>query len=157
MTQARASLLTAGIMIKRDARLSQENALAESVRAFYEAHPYPPPIDDLDRYRQRWDDPQRRRADYHLFWPAESYREHYRILIAGCGTSQTARHALRWPAARITGIDVSASSMRHTAQLKRKYGLANLDVRQLALEHVGARAGTARVPPRHVATARTVG
>jgi SAM-dependent methyltransferase len=108
------------------------------VQAFYDRYPYPPPIDDLDDYRKRWQDHRRRRADFHTFWPTRSYREDYSILVAGCGTSQAAKYAIRWPAAHITGIDFSATSMRHTEQLKRKYKLDNLLVRQLPLEQAGA-------------------
>jgi len=107
------------------------------VQAFYERYPYPPPIDDLAAYRQRWQDRERRRADFHLFWPTRPYREDHSILVAGCGTSQAAKYAIRWPAARITGIDFSATSIRHTEQLKRKYGLDNLLIAQLPLERVG--------------------
>ena len=66
----------------------------------------------------------------------ESYREDLSILIAGCGTSQAAKHALRWPAAQVTGIDFSATSVRYTEALKRKYNLNNLQVHQLPIERV---------------------
>ena len=112
------------------------DAVAEKVRTFYDRHPYPPPVDDLDGYRRRWDDRQRRRADHHLFWPARPYREDPSILIAGCGTSQAAKHALRWPKARVTGIDVSATGVNFTEALKRKHDITNLEVRQLSLERV---------------------
>ena len=101
--------------------------------AFYEAHPYPPAVDDLEGYATRWDD-RRRRADSHLFWPAEPYRDDRSILVAGCGTTQAAKFALRWPRGQITGIDVSGESVAFTEQLKRKYGLANLQVHQLPVE-----------------------
>ena len=110
--------------------------VAEEVRDFYDHYPYPPPVDNLDKYRRLWEDRQRRRADYHLFWPAKPYKEDQSILIAGCGTSQAAKHALRWPAAQVSGIDVSATSMRHTEELKRKYNLKNLQVHQLPIERV---------------------
>jgi SAM-dependent methyltransferase len=110
--------------------------VAQEVRDFYDHYPYPRPIDSLERYRQLWQDPQRRRADYHLAWPARRYREELSILIAGCGTSQAAKHAVRWPAARITGIDVSAGSVRCTEELRRKHNLRNLQVCQLPLERV---------------------
>ena len=107
------------------------------VQAFYERYPYPPPIDDLDVYRRQWQDRERRRADFHLFWPTRAYREDHSILVAGCGTSQAAKYAIRWPAARITGIDFSATSVEHTERLKRKYKLDNLRVHQLPLERAG--------------------
>jgi SAM-dependent methyltransferase len=109
------------------------SAIAKQVSAFYERHPYPPPADDLQAYRQAWDD-RRRRADSHLFWPTEPYREDRSILVAGCGTTQAAHYALRWPRAKVIGIDVSAKSIAFTQGLKRKYELANLEVRQLAVE-----------------------
>ena len=110
--------------------------VAGQVRDFYERYPYPRPIDRLDKYRQLWQDRNRRRGDYHLFWPARSYSEDRSILIAGCGTSQAAKHALRWPTARVIGIDFSATSVRCTENLKRKYGLNNLQVHQLSIERV---------------------
>ena len=107
--------------------------ISQEVSAFYERHPYPPPVDDLERYRQLWND-DRRRADAHLFWPHEPYRDDRTILVAGCGTSQAARYALRWPRAKVTGIDVSAASIEQTELLKRKYRLDNLELRQLPVE-----------------------
>ena len=118
-------------------RESSPPDVAAVVQGFYERYPYPQPIESLDNYRQRWQDPQRRRADHHLFEPAKPYREDLRILIAGCGTSQAAKHAVRWPAARVSGIDFSATSVRCTEELKRKYELHNLQVRQLPLERAG--------------------
>src|SRR5271156_2684857 len=111
--------------------------VAEEVRHFYDRYPYPPPVDSLEKYRGLWENRQRRLADYHLFWPGRAYREDQSILIAGCGTSQAARHALRWPAAQVTGIDFSATSVRCTEQLKRKYRLDNLQIRRLPIERVG--------------------
>jgi SAM-dependent methyltransferase len=116
--------------------LPSSTAAAE-VQNFYERYPYPPPIDSLEDYRRHWQDRQRRRADYHLFWPANSFRESYSILVAGCGTSQAAKHAMRWSEASVTGIDFSATSVRCTEELKGKYHLNNLQVRQLAIERVG--------------------
>jgi SAM-dependent methyltransferase len=108
-------------------------AVTRQVSAFYEAHPYPPPADDLQAYRQAWDD-GRRRAEAHLFWPDEPYRDDRSILVAGCGTTQAAHYALRWPRAQVIGIDLSAKSIAFTQGLKRKYALTNLDVHQLPVE-----------------------
>ncbi len=108
--------------------------VTRKVREFYEHHPYPPPIDDLDQYRTAWDNLLRRRADAQLFWPTQKYREDRQILIAGCGTSQAAKYAMRWPNAKVTGIDVSAHSIERTKKLKQKYKLDNLKVKQLELE-----------------------
>jgi SAM-dependent methyltransferase len=115
------------------------DAVATRVQAFYERHPYPPPVGDLDAYRRAWQNPARRRADHHLFWPARPYAqgETASVLIAGCGTSQAAKHAMRWPQARVTGIDFSATSVEATEALKRTYNLQNLRVAQLPIERVG--------------------
>jgi SAM-dependent methyltransferase len=110
--------------------------VADEVRDFYNHYPYPQPIESLEKYQRLWQHQQRRRADYHLFWPHRPYKEDQSILVAGCGTSQAAKHALRWPAAQITGIDFSQTSVRCTEELKRKYDLKNLQVRQLAIECV---------------------
>jgi SAM-dependent methyltransferase len=111
--------------------------VAEEVRDFYDRYPYPPPVDSLEKYQRRWQDRQRRRADFHLFWPGRPYKEEGQsVLVAGCGTSQAAKHALRWPAAQVTGIDVSSTSVRCTEELKKKYNLQNLQVRQVAIERV---------------------
>ena len=80
--------------------------------------------------------PDRRRALFHLLWPAEPLRGDQEILVAGCGTSQAARYALREPDARITAIDISETSLRYTRDLQRKYDLENLDLHQLPIEDV---------------------
>src|SRR5271170_7701783 len=109
---------------------------AEEVRDFYDRYPYPPPVDNLEKYRQLWQDQQRRRSDYHLFWPARPYKDDQSILIAGCGTSQAAKHALRWPASQVTGIDISATSVHCTQELKQRHNLHNLQVYQTPVERV---------------------
>jgi len=108
-------------------------SVAEAVRAFYEERPYPPPVDDLEKYRA-WQDPQKRRAEYHLLFPSRSFDQHHSILVAGCGTSQAAKHAMRWPTARVTGIDFSETSVRCSEELKRRYRLDNLEVHRLPIE-----------------------
>jgi len=110
--------------------------IADDVQAFYDRHPYPLPVKDLDDYRRRWEDQDRRRADYHLYWPGRPFRDNLNILVAGCGTAQAVRHALRQPAARVTGIDVSSKSIEHTEALKRQYHLSNLEIHLLPIERV---------------------
>jgi len=124
-------------MKDHESRRTDGARVGEEVRAFYEHHPYPPPVDSLEKYRGFGQDRQSRRVDYHLFWPLRPYREDLSILIAGCGTSQAAKHSMRWPAAQVTGIDFSATSVRSTEELKRKYNLDNLQVRELSIERVG--------------------
>ena len=108
-------------------------AISARVGAFYERHPYPPPVDDLKGYARSWDE-ARRRANLHLFWPSEPDRADRSILVAGCGTSQAAKYALRWPKAHVTGIDFSKVSIEQTAKLKRKHSIHNLELKQLPVE-----------------------
>ena len=116
-------------------RINEDNA-NEAVGAFYDLHPYPPPVEDLDEVRRKWQDEDRRLADFHLHWPRRPYREDLRVLVAGCGTAQAARHALRRPSAHVIGIDISETSVNHTLALKDKYNLTNLDVYRLPIERV---------------------
>src|SRR5215813_13598345 len=125
-TSSPADSLSAGDVVRRD--------IAEEVRDFYERYPYPRPVQSLEAYRQLWTDRSRRRADFHLFWPSAKYREDFSILVAGCGTSQAAKHAVRWPEAAVTGIDVSITSVRCTETLKQTHDLRNLQVHQLPVE-----------------------
>jgi SAM-dependent methyltransferase len=115
---------------------THEDKANEAVGSFYDLHPYPPPVHDLDEYRRRWQDEDRRLADFHLHWPRHPYREDLRVLVAGCGTTQAAEHALRRPFAHVIGIDISETSIHHTLELKQKYNLTNLDVRRLPIEQV---------------------
>jgi 2-polyprenyl-3-methyl-5-hydroxy-6-metoxy-1,4-benzoquinol methylase len=110
---------------------------AAEVHAFYDRHPYPAPINHLGRYRDLYRNPDRRRAQSLLLWPTEKPRADREILVAGCGTSQAARYALREPDAHVTAIDISQTSLRHTRDLQRKYGLQNLDLYRLRIEQVG--------------------
>ena len=109
---------------------------SDEVRDFYERMPYPAPLTSLDAHRDLYKDRDRRRAEFHLMWPAKRPGGGQDILIAGCGTSQAARYALREPDARITAIDVSDTSLRHTRDLQRKYKLENLELHQLPIERV---------------------
>ena len=111
---------------------------ADPIRDFYTRHPYPPPVENLDRARDEWRDPGRQRADYHLFWPYLPYRADLDILVAGCGTWQAAKYALCRPTARVAGIDVSTTSLEHTERLKQQYQLRNLETHLLALEDAAA-------------------
>src|SRR5208282_5100060 len=109
---------------------------SEEVRKFYERMPYPAPLADLDDHRDLYKNPDRRRAEFHLIWPEKQPGENQEILVAGCGTSQSARYALREPDARVTAIDVSDTSLRHTRDLQRKYNLENLELQKLPIERV---------------------
>jgi SAM-dependent methyltransferase len=109
----------------------------KAIRAFYESHPYPPPVTTLEKRLDRYRDPHRRRAQNLLLWPLQKPRPDRSILVAGCGTSQAARHALMEPDARVTAIDLSETSLRHTSDLQRKHDIRNLHLHQLAIERAG--------------------
>jgi SAM-dependent methyltransferase len=110
---------------------------AQAVRAFYESHPYPGPVASLERRLDRYRDPHRRRAQNLLLWPLEKPRPDRSILVAGCGTSQAARHALMEPDAQVTAIDLSETSLRHTRDLQQKHDIGNLQLHRLAIERIG--------------------
>jgi len=107
------------------------------LRDFYERMPYPTPLTSLEEHRELYGNPERSRALFHLMWPTEPRRADQEILVAGCGTSQAARYALREPNARITAIDISQTSLTHTRALQQKYGLDNLILHQLSILDVG--------------------
>jgi len=109
---------------------------ADPIRDFYTSHPFPPPIENLDRAREMWQDENIHRAEHHLLWPEKEYRADLDVLIAGCGTWQAAKYAISHPKARVVGIDVSSTSLEHTERLKQNYNLTNLEARQLAVENV---------------------
>jgi len=115
---------------------AEQILVTDQVRDFYDKHPYPPPVQDLSEYRRQWQDEKRRRADFYLFWPNEPYRQNLDILVAGCGTSQAAKYALRYPEARVVGIDIGDTSLRETKKLKEKYDLGNLELEKLTVERV---------------------
>ena len=116
---------------------STSNAAADPVCEFYTRHPYPPPVENLDRARDMWQDENVHRSEYHVLWPHKEYRADLDVLVAGCGTWQAAKYALCHPAARVVGLDVSTTSLEHTEALKQKYNLTNLETRQLSIENVG--------------------
>lgn len=110
---------------------------ADPIGDFYTKHPYPPPLENLDRARDLWQDENVHRGEYHLLWPQKEYRAELDVLIAGCGTWQAAKFALTHPAARVVAIDISPTSLEHTEALKQKYDLANLETRELPVENAG--------------------
>ena len=101
---------------------------------FYTKHPFPPPIDNLDRALELYKDNNVRRAEFHILWPDRKYRDDLDVLIAGCGTWQAAKYALCHPEARVVAVDISPTSLEYTEKLKQQYALTNLDVRSLRIE-----------------------
>ena len=109
----------------------------DPIADFYHRHPYPPPVDDLDALASRSSTAGADRVAHHLVWPGRAPGSVGSILVAGCGTSQAARHALRNPGVEVVGIDVSATSIEHTERLVDRHGIANLSVHRLPIEQVG--------------------
>ncbi len=114
--------------------MTTSQAASAEVRDFYEKMPYPGPLASMDEHLEFYKDAGRRRAHFHRIWPDRQLRTNLEILVAGCGTSQAARYALREPDARITAIDVSKTSLQHTRDLQRKYNLENLELQELPIE-----------------------
>jgi len=110
----------------------------DEIAEFYERHPYPPPISDLDAEIAAWSDGTRRRVEHARMWPTSAYRDDHEILVAGCGTSQAARYAARHPRAHVTGVDVSPASLRATRRLVERHGLTNLELHELPIEEVAS-------------------
>jgi len=127
-----------GVRAATDAGPIAPSESSDEVRAFYESHPYPAPLDNLDRHRELYRNPDRRRAASLLLWPTERRRPDRKILVAGCGTSQAVIHAMREPDAQVMGIDISETSLDHSRELQRKYGLKNLTLERLAIEEAGS-------------------
>ena len=111
------------------------NVSADPVGEFYTSHPYPPPLENLDRARDMYQDVNVHRAEHHLYWPHKEYRADIDVLVAGCGTWQAAKYALCHPEARVVAIDISRTSLDHTERLKQKYDMTNLEIRQLSIEN----------------------
>jgi len=55
-------------MSQQEEQHSPSRGVTAEVQNFYERYPYPRPIDSLEKYQRLWQDRQRRRANYHLFW-----------------------------------------------------------------------------------------
>jgi SAM-dependent methyltransferase len=109
---------------------------ADPVEAFYDRHPYPPPIGDLESFSRQLDDRVTARVAHHLIWPCRPFGSIRSVLVAGCGTSQAVRYAMRYPEAQVVGIDLSATSLEHTRTLAARHRASNLTVHHLPIERV---------------------
>ena len=78
-------------------------AIGVRVRDFYEKHPYPLGLDDLKGYARTWNIVSAGAPKHISFGQVKPFRDDRSILVVGCGTSQAAKHALRWPNAHVTG------------------------------------------------------
>ncbi|MEO1061425.1 MAG: class I SAM-dependent methyltransferase [Actinomycetota bacterium] len=110
----------------------------DEISRFYTDHPYPPPVLDLGAERAAWSDGLRRRLRHHLLWPTRPPGGEPAVLVAGCGTSQAARHAVRAPGSEVVGIDVSPAAIDASTELADRHGLDNLELHLLPIEEVPA-------------------
>lgn len=108
--------------------------MTDPIRSFYEAHPYPPPVPQIDGDIDAWSDGVRRRFEHSRAWPTVAFGDAPSILVAGCGTSQAVRYAVRYPGAEVVGIDVSDHSLEASRRLADHHGVGNLELRNLPIE-----------------------
>lgn len=102
----------------------------------YEKWVYPFPIMDLAAPENRARDGGDYTLNFYTYWPDQEKREDLDVLIAGCGSNSAARYAFNHPQARVTGLDLSASSLAHQKFLKDKHNLENLTLEQGRIEDV---------------------
>ncbi|OAN54678.1 hypothetical protein A6A04_12195 [Paramagnetospirillum marisnigri] len=110
-------------------------AVEGAVKAQYERFPYPPPIDEIPAGHLAGTEylagcPS---VDFHLYWPDRERRDDLDILVAGCGSSQAVMHGHALPKARITAIDLSATSIANSRRLAQRHGIDNIEFRQMSL------------------------
>jgi SAM-dependent methyltransferase len=104
----------------------------DEVARQYEAFPYPAFDPQWDKYFA-FGDPS---VFSPLLWPEGPPRKNLRILVAGCGTVEAARCAIRNPGCEVLGIDISEVAIATHGQLKSERRLHNLEIRRLDLHQV---------------------
>lgn len=95
--------------------------VAERVRAFYQANPFPGY--DLDKY-QRADDLRERESPYAKLLDSQ-IPHHATVVDVGCGTGQLACFLALRPRT-VLGVDFSENSLARAQQLKERLGLDNV-------------------------------
>lgn len=117
--------------------MTSKKADNSHVAAQYEKWVYPFPIMDLSTPEVRAKkDGGDFGALFYTYWPSQEKREDLDVLVAGCGSNAAARYAFNHPEARVTGIDLSSSSLAHEQYLKDKHDLKNLTLHQMRIEDV---------------------
>ncbi len=97
-------------------------------RRFYNRFPFPPPPASLERIA----DPRfglRMLAQELGAWDGSVLPARPRIWVAGCGSFQAVRAALRFPTARVVGSDLSDRSLETCEAVARGLGVTNLELR----------------------------
>ena len=114
-----------------------DDPLDDVVSRQYGQWVYPAPIADIGTWlgdSWEWFDPSHAQP---VLWPGREPRDDLDILVAGCGANQAAVIAHTNPGSRVTGIDVSDSSLDHQRRLAGTHALDNLELFLLPIERVG--------------------
>ncbi len=108
---------------------AEEQELDDATRGtkqLYERYPYPSPVSGDSLIRDLTN-------AIEVLFPAQEF-ENWNILDAGCGSGHRLLNmARRYPKAKFTGVDLSASSLRVAAELARKSDITNVLFQQANL------------------------
>lgn len=127
----RAAVEPQRVRLQREIMLSEveEQELDDATRGtkqLYEQYPYPSPVSGDSLIRDLTN-------AIEVLFPAQEFAN-WNILDAGCGSGHRLLNlAKRYPKAKFTGVDLSASSLRVAAQLARKTDITNVTLRQANL------------------------
>lgn len=111
----------------------------KKIKEQYEKWIYPEPVMDMiaainNGYSEHHDIP----LYGNMFWHDKQTFDGLEILVAGCGTNSAAYNAIRNPTCRVTGIDISQSSLDHERYLINKHKVQNLEIINLSIEHIAS-------------------
>jgi len=111
-----------------------EDGVSVKVKQQYEENPYPrwtmiPDVSIVGDWHTRF---AAREDDFDHAGPTD-------ILVAGCGTGQNPiQAALKFPAARVLAVDLSAASVAYAIRKTREAGIQNIDYAQADILELGA-------------------
>ena len=104
--------------------------------AFYESHPYPAPINSLEPRLDRYRDPHRRQRKICCYGLWRSRAQIGRSLSLAAERRRP-RVMRSWSPTRVTAIDISETSLRHTRELQEKHDIRKLQLHHLPIERIG--------------------
>jgi SAM-dependent methyltransferase len=110
------------------------DSVSKAVAQQYADYPYPPRenVPSWDGYIEAGDPS----VFSPLLWPEGRPREYLRILVAGCGTVQAARIAIRNPRCSVFGVDISQAAIESHHTIRTERSLSNLEVHHLDLREI---------------------
>ena len=101
----------------------------DKIEEQYSKFPYPAPLENMEELiKQGYEQSSCPHALWYKLFPERRYQENLKVLIAGCGTNQAIYHALRHPRSEHYAIDVSEESLKHVANMIKKYNIKNLEI-----------------------------